>query len=128
MEILKNAKKAKNGKFELVFRRVDFVSLVGPSESVGGCFAFDSSEDLGGFGCLEVEIMKKPKKVDFWFDFRRFGFVSLVVPSEGVGGCSGGDGGVDLAALWGLRVKKSKYGRNFAFWVVFDVSVVHRSS
>jgi hypothetical protein len=72
--------------------------------------------------------MKKPKKVDFWFDFRRFGFVSLVVPSEGVGGCSGGVGGVDLAALWGLRAKKSKYGRNFAFWVVFDVSVVHRSS
>jgi len=86
-------------KFELVFRRVAFVSLVEASASVSGRFLVGFCEDLKGFGCLDVEILKKPKKCEIWFDFRRFGFVSIGVPSGDVGECSGGDGGVDLAAL-----------------------------
>ena len=70
-----------------------------PSGYVWGRSAFDSSEDLDQFHCLEVEIWKEPKKCEFWFDFCRFGFVSIRVPSVGVGGCSGGDRGVGLAAL-----------------------------
>ena len=76
-----------------------FVLLVGPSEYVWGHSAFDSSEDLGRFHCLEVERWEKPKKCEFWFDFRCFGFVSIGVPSVGVGGCSGDGRGVNLAAL-----------------------------
>ena len=37
----------------LVFRRVAFVSLVGPSVSVRGRFVVDSCEDLVKIGCLE---------------------------------------------------------------------------
>ena len=72
---------------------------MGPSGYVWGRSAFDSSEDLDQFRCLEVEIWKELKKCEFWFDFRRFGFVSIGVPSVSVGGCSGGGRGVSLAAL-----------------------------
>jgi hypothetical protein len=98
VEILKKAKMAKMGEFELVLWRFAFVSLVKPSGDVGGCSAFDSCEDLGRNGGLGVEIWEKPKKFDFSVAFRRFGFVSLVVPSGDVGGCYGGDGVVDFAA------------------------------
>ena len=76
-----------------------FVLPVGPSGYVWGRCAFDSSEDLDQFRCLEVEIWKGPKKCEIWFDFRRFGFISIGVPSVCVGGCSGSGRGVDLAAL-----------------------------
>ena len=95
---------------------------------VWGRCAFDSSEDLGQFRCLGVEIWKKPKKHEIWFDFRRFGFVSIGVPSVDVGGCSGGGKGVGLAALWRLVEKNAKYGENFAFWGVYGVSVAHKRS
>lgn len=68
----------------------------------------DSCEDLGGFGCLGMEIVEKPKKCDFWCDFRSFESFSIGVPSGNVGGCSGDDGGVYFAAGGGLGVKKSK--------------------
>ena len=72
---------------------------MGPSGGVGGSSVADFCEDLAGFRCLGVEILKRPKKLDFSFAFRCFGFVSIGMPSGDVGECSGGDGGVDLAAL-----------------------------
>jgi hypothetical protein len=84
VEILKNAKGAKNGCFGLVFRRVAFVSLVEPSGDARGQFVIDSCEDLAVFRCLVMEILKKSKKHEIWCDFRCFGFVSIGVPSEDV--------------------------------------------
>ena len=74
----------KDGEVGLVFCCFAFVSLAEPLEDVLGWSVVDSCEDLGDFGCLGVEILKKPKKVDFWFDFRCFGFISLGVPSGDV--------------------------------------------
>ena len=84
VEILKNAKGAKNECFGLVFRRVAFVSLMGPSGDARSSILADSCEDLAVFRCLVMEILKKSKKHDFGFAFRRFGFVSPGVPSGDV--------------------------------------------
>jgi hypothetical protein len=80
-EILKNAKRSKMGEFGLDFRRVRFVSLVGPSGSVMSRFPVVSCEYLVEIRWLGVEILKKLKKSKlgkFGFDFRRAPFVSLV--------------------------------------------------
>ena len=44
------------GEFGLDFRRFAFVSTVELSENVVGLCAFNSCEDLGRFGGLEMEI------------------------------------------------------------------------
>ena len=56
VEILKNAKNAKEREFGFDFRRFAFVSTVGSSWSVRGHSVVDSCEELAVFCCLEGEI------------------------------------------------------------------------